>query len=124
MNSISFPHMFNNSSSTNIVKDKEASTQSLKLTLSCEKGELLGDPTYGIDLRKFYYEQNSYILEDLVIDEIYTAIKFFTPQVIVDRRDIKIIRKNNKLSAKITGINQLDYTTDMYELVLFQEEER
>lgn len=123
MNSINFPKMFV-ANSTKIVKDNEASTQSLKLTLSSEKGEMLGDPTFGIDLRKYFFEQNSYILEDLLIDEIYTAIKFFLPQLVVDRRDIKITRKGKKLSAKITGINQLDFETNTYELVLFQEEER
>ena len=116
--------MFINSSSTKVVKDKEASTQSLKLTLSSEKGELIGDPVFGVDFRKFYFEQNGQLLEDLVREEIYTAIKFFTPQLVVDRKDIQIKRKGSKLTAKIVGTNQLDYTTNTYELVLFQEEER
>lgn len=123
MNSINFPKIFN-VSSTLIVKDLEASKQSLKLTLSSEKGELLGDPTYGTDIRKRFFEQNSAITEDLIVDDIYTTIKFFLPQLVVDRRDIKIIRKDSKVSARITGINQLDFQTNIYELVLFQEEER
>ena len=123
MNSIRFPKMFEGNS-TKVVKDLEASTQNLKLILSSEKGEMLGDPSFGVSLRKYFYEQNSYILEDLIIDEIYTAIKFFAPQIVVERNDIKIVRSRHKLVAKITGINQKDFVTNMYELVLFQEEER
>ena len=123
MNSISFPHMFV-ANATKTVKDLDASKQNLKLVLSSEKGEMLGDPSFGVNLRKYFYEQNSFILEDLVVDEIYTAIKFFAPQIVVTRNDIKIKRVKNKLVAKIVGINQRDFTTNMYELVLFQEEER
>ena len=123
MNSINFPKMFKGNS-TLIVKDLEASKQSLKLTLSSEKGEMLGDPVFGTDFRKYYFEQNSAITEDLIIDDIYTTIKFFLPQLVVERKDIKIIRKDAKLTAKITGVNQLDFQTNTYELVLFQEEER
>lgn len=123
MNSIRFPKMFERTS-TLIVKDKEASSQNLRLVLSSEQGEMLGDPSFGVSLRKYYFEQNSYILEDLIIDEIYTAIKFFAPQIIVERKDIKIYKIKNKLIARITGLNQKDFVTNMYELVLFKEEER
>ena len=123
MNSINFPHLFV-ANATKVVKDKEASTQNLKLLLSCEKGEMLGDPSFGINLRKYFYEQNSFILEDLVVDEIYTAIKFFAPQINVQRSDIKIVRKKNKLVARIVGINRKDFTTNTYELALYQDEER
>jgi len=123
LKSIRFPKMFEGNS-TKIVTNKEASTQNLKLLLCSEKGEMLGDSSFGVNIRKFFFEQNSYITEDLIRDEIYTAIKFFAPQIVVDRRDIEIIRDKSKLLARIKGINQLDYTTDLYELVLFQEEER
>ena len=123
MNSITFPKMFIGNS-TKVVKDKEASTQNLKLLLSSEKGEMFGDPTFGVNIRKYFFEQNSALMEDLIVDEIYTAIKFFAPQLIVSRKDIKIKRKDNKLYAKITGINQVDFITNTYELVLYQEEER
>ena len=123
MNSIGFPHMFV-ANATKIVKDLDASKQNLKLVLASEQGEMLGDPSFGVSLRKFFFEQNSYILEDLVIDEVYTAIKFFAPQIVVKREDIKIKRQDKKLVAFIKGTNQLDFVTNMYELVLFQDEER
>ena len=123
MNSINFPKMFK-ANQTKIVRDKEASTQNLKLLLSSEKGEMLGDPEFGTNIRKYFFEQNSYLTEDLITDEIYTAIKFFAPQLVVERKDIKIIRKDKTLFAKIVGINKIDFETNTYELVLFQEEER
>ena len=123
MNSISFPEMFIGNS-TKTIEDKSASSQNLKLLLFSEKGEMLGDPSFGVSIRKYFFEQNSNITEDLIIDEIYTAIKFFMPQLVVERRDIKITRKDSKLSARISGINQLDFTTNIYDLVLFQDEER
>lgn len=123
MKSIKFPHMFE-ANSTAIVKDLDASKQNLTLVLASEQGEMFGDPSFGVSIRKYFYEQNGFILEDLIIDEIYTAIKFFAPQIIVDRKDIKIERVKDKLIANITGINQKDFVTNTYELVLFQEEER
>lgn len=122
MNSIGFPNMFN-SSATLVVKDKDASMQDLKLLLASEKGELFGDPFFGIRLKKYMFDQNNYILRDVLVDEIFTQLRVFAPQLTVNRNDIKIIQKDNKLIATIKGINNLDFTTDMYQLELFKGEE-
>lgn len=121
MNSIQFPKMFN-SNSTNIVSEKAASSQDLLLLLKSEKGEFFGDPFFGVRIRKYLYDQNNYLLKDLIIDEIYTQMKTFCPQLYVDRRDIKVTQNHSKLNIKLKALNRLDYTTDTYELVLFEEE--
>ncbi len=123
MNSIKFPNMFSGSS-TSVVEGREASSQDLKLLLRSEKGELFGDPFFGILLKRYVFEQNSYVLRDVLIDEIYSQIKAFAPQIQVNRNDIKLVQEGARITAKIKCINREDFTPDMYDLVLFQGEER
>ena len=87
MKSIAFPKMFN-SNSTRIIEDKEATTTNLKSLLHSEKGEFLGDPFYGIRLKRYLFEQNTGILKDIIIDEIYTQIALFMPQLKLDRKSV------------------------------------
>lgn len=121
MNSIKFPNMFQ-SNSTNIVRNLDATKQNTLLLLHSEKGELFGDPYFGIRLKRYIYDQNSYILKDIIIDEIYTQIALFLPQVKVERKDIKIIQEGSKLYCNFKAINQIDFTTDTYSLVLYDED--
>jgi phage baseplate assembly protein W len=123
LNSLSFPNMFNSSSSL-VVKDGDASKQDLKLLLGSEKGELLGDPFYGIRIKKYAFNQNNYVLRDVLVDEIYSQLATFAPQFTVSRDDITITSKNNKLYATIKAINKLDFTTNMYNIELLNDEER
>lgn len=121
MKSIDFPNMFN-SSSTSVISGKEATTSNLKLLLQSEKGELLGDPYFGVNVKKYLYEQNNQILRDIVIDDIYTALNLFMPQLIVKRSDITLISNKTTLTANLKVTNKSNYVTDMYSIVLFQEE--
>ena len=122
MNSISFPNMFT-TTSTLVVKNKDASLQDLELLLASEKGELLGDPYFGVRIKRYTFNQNNYLLRDVLVDEIFSQIRVFAPQIAVNRNDIKIIQKGNKLIATIKGINKLDFTTDMYQLELLNSDE-
>jgi phage baseplate assembly protein W len=121
MKSIRFPDMFN-SNSTKVVKDLDATKQNTILLLYSEKGELFGDPYFGIRLKRYIYEQNNYILKDIIIDEIYTQLALFMPQLKVVRSDIKITQDKTKLYCSFKATNQIDFTTDMYSLVLYNEE--
>ena len=121
MKSIAFPSMFN-SNSTKIKKDLDATKQNTLLLLHSEKGELFGDPYFGIRLKRYLFEQNNFILKDVLIDEIYTQLALFLPQLKVNRKDIKITQERGVLYCKFKGINQLDFTTDMYSLVLYEDE--
>ena len=123
MNSLAFPDMFK-FSSTSVVKDREASTQDMKLLLASEKGEMFGDPFFGIRIKKYAFEQNNYVLKDVLIDEIYTQLQVFCPQLTVNRKDITITQRGARLVATIKGINKVDFTPDMYQLELFQDEEQ
>jgi len=124
MRSIKFPKMFN-TNSTNVWKSNEyleATKQNTITLLQCERGELFGDPYFGILLKHYLFEQNNIVLKDAIIDVIYTQLALFLPQVKIKRQDIDIIqdKERGKLYCKFHGINQIDYTNNMYSLVIFE----
>ena len=127
MRSIHFPHMFN-TNSTRVWKSSEhlnATKQNIKLVLYSERGELIGDPYFGLLLRHFMFDQNNYILRDQIIDMIYTQLAIFIPQVHVERKDITVFqdREKAKLYCEFSGVNQIDYQLNTYQLVLFDSNE-
>ena len=127
MRSIKFPHMFN-TNSTRVWKSSEylnATKQNTKLVLYSERGELIGDPYFGLMLRQFMFDQNNYILRDQIIDMIYTQLAIFIPQVHVERKDITVLqdREKAKLYCEFSGVNQIDYQLNTYQLVLFDSNE-
>jgi len=117
MKSLSFPIIFNNSKSL-IKEDKAATMSNLSLLLKSSKGELFGDPYYGTKLMELFYAQNNAALNDIVIDEIYTSICQYMPQLKLTRNDIIVSRKGSKLFVSIIATNSLDLSTDMYSIEL------
>ena len=73
MNVIRFPKIFNHNSTAVVTDPAAASLQSLYLLINSEIHTLLGDPNFGVRLRKYFFEQNNYILRDILIDDIYTT---------------------------------------------------
>lgn len=120
--SLAFPNMFS-SEKVNIYKDKQATMTNLKLLLSTEVTSLFGDPGYGSRLMQIIYSQNNMILRDLVIDEIYTCIKTYMPQIIVDRKNIVITSDDTSLYAEIKAVNAVDYSMDLYKIRLIDIDE-
>ena len=122
MNAVRFPKMFN-SNKTAIVKDKEATEQNLKSLLASFKKTLLGDPYFGSNLQKILFEHNNVVLQDLVIDDIYSAITAFMPQIRVIRDNITVTSDGNTVIVNIRAQNMLDYTFSEYSLKLLTVEE-
>lgn len=122
MKSFDFPNIFNGIH-TNIIEDKKATASNLKLLMSSIKKELFGDPYFGNNLLKFLYDQNNIVLRDLVIDEIYTTIATFMPQLIIYREDITIVSDGVDLIATIQCTNKLDNEVNLYTLNLTTEGE-
>ena len=122
MNAINFPNMLS-SSYTNIISGHDATLSNLKLILLADKGGLFGDPYFGTNLKKMMFDPNNIILKDLVIDEIYTTILTFMPQIIVKRSDIEIVLNRARISVNIKCTNLLDYVTDLYSINLTGTEE-
>nr|DAJ89545.1 MAG TPA: lysozyme [Caudoviricetes sp.] len=123
MKSISFPDMLT-SSKTLTVNDLEATKQNLFLLLNSEKGELFGDPYFGIKLKRYTFEPNNFILKDILIDDIYTQSALFMPQLKINRNDIKLTtdQTKGKLTGRIKATNLVDYSKTDYSLVLYDED--
>ena len=121
MNSIAFPSIFNNTT-VKIVEGREATLQNLKLLLLSDRGALFGDPYYGTVIKQLMFEPNNYILRDIVIDAIYTAILQFIPQILINRKDISIVQQGSTIYVTIKATNMLDYQTDMYNINLLNYE--
>ena len=113
--------MFGNTT-TKIVEDHEATAQNLKLLLLSDRGAFFGDPYYGTIIKKLIFDQNNYILRDIVIDAIYTAILQFMPQILVNRKDITIIQQGVDIYVNIKATNMLSYQTNMYNINLLNYE--
>ena len=127
MTSIKFPSMFN-PSSTKVWSSKdyhEITKQNLDLLLHTERGELFGDPYFGLLLKHYLFSQNDYVLKDIIIDIIYTQLALFIPQIKIRREDINIIqdREKGKLYCRFHAVTQIDYQVDTYNLVLIDQAE-
>jgi phage baseplate assembly protein W len=127
MRSIKFPKMFN-TNSTNVWKSDEylaATKQNAAVLLQCERNELFGDPYFGSLVTQYMFDQNSYILRDVIADIVYTQLATFIPQLKITRDDVRVIKDTTKgrLLVKVTGINQIDYQPNTFNLVLFQDTE-
>ena len=122
MKSIAFPDMVSQTT-TNTFEDHQATMTNLKLLLLSDKGSLLGDPYYGTSLKKLIFEQNNILIKDLIIDDIYTNILTFMPQLLIKRSDITITHDLANVYVNIKALNLLDYTTDLYNINLTSSEE-
>lgn len=122
MRSIAFPKMFSKNT-TLITEGHDATMQNLTLLLSSEQGSLQDDPGFGIKLRAYMYDPNNYILRDILIDELFTQICIFMPQITLTRKDINVVMKGTSCIATIRCTNRLDFTTNMYNINLFTTQE-
>ena len=125
MRSFKFPKMFKSNSSQIWREDEygKATRQNALILLQSERGEFECDPYFGILLKHYMFNQNSYILKDMLIDTLYTQIAIFLPQIKVSRNSIDIITDSVKgrLYCSFSGISQIDYTHNTFNLLLFDE---
>lgn len=121
MDSINFPDMFS-TTSTKIVSGHDATLNNLKLTLLSSKKTLFGDPYFGTNLKWLLFEQGNEVLQDIVIDDVYTAILTFMPQLTLSRKDIEIVFNREEVFIKIKATNLLDFKTDLYTINLMELE--
>jgi phage baseplate assembly protein W len=122
MYSLSFPNIFSKDGTrTTLVEDHQATFSNLKLALASTKNSLLGDPDFGSLLRRKLFEQNTPVLQDLVIDDIYTTILAFMPQLLLKRSDITVTSDGVDLFATIKCTNLIDYELDTYTINLTTE---
>ncbi len=121
MYSFGFPQMLK-SNTSNLISDKEAVRSNLHLILSSERLSHFGDPYFGARLKKVLFEQANSIVPDLLIDEIYTTIVTFIPQVYLTRKDISLTTDGTDIFAHINYKFLLDNTSDLYVINLTSSE--
>lgn len=119
--SIAFPDMLS-STRTNVVQDDDATVSNLRLLLLSSKNSLLGDPYFGTELKDVIYSQNGAIIRDLIVDEIYTAVAVFMPQLSLSRNNIEVKSDGIDIYASFTATNLLNYTTNLYNIKLTNNE--
>lgn len=117
MYSFAFPTMLTNTRST-LLSDLEAVRSNLKLTFQSERLSLFGDPFFGTQLKRLIFEQSHSIVVDLVVDEIYTTIITFIPQVYLSREDIELTTNGVDLFVTIRYVYLPNNTSDLYKINL------
>lgn len=122
MYSIAFPDMFG-TVKTNLVTNHQATSQNLQLLLKSDRGSLFGDPYFGTILKQLIFNPNNIVLQDLVVDEIYTCIQTFMPQLKLTRNDIHLYSNKVDLFVNIQATNILDYQTNLFNIKLTNDSE-
>ena len=122
MNAVQFPNMISNNQ-TSIVYDYDATLQNLSLLVLSSKKTLFGDPYYGTNIKKLIFDRNSAVLRDIVIDDLFTAITMFMPQIRVERKNITVESSGSSLYINIKAQNLLDYSFDNYTINMINIEE-
>lgn len=117
MYSFNFPSMLNTTSSK-LRSDKDAVRSNVLLLLQTEKGSLFGDPDFGAQLKRILFEQASNIIVDLVIDEIYTALVTYIPQIRITRNDITLATNGTDVFCTVKYVYIIDNTVDLYSINL------
>lgn len=84
---------------------------------------MFGDPYFGLMIKHYMFDQNGYVLKDVITDMAYQQIALFLPQIKVARKDVEVVqdREKGKLYCNFRGINQIDYQVNTYSLVMFDE---
>lgn len=88
----SFPQMVSRTShKTKLSENTKSINECLGILLRTRPGELLGDPAWGCNLieRVFMYE--GVIVEQLIKEDIITAVNKYEPRIVMTTRDIEIV---------------------------------
>lgn len=121
MYSFGFPSMLG-SVSSKLIQDKEAIRSNVLLLLESERMTLFGDPYFGCRLKRILFEQSTSLIADLVIDEIYTSLITFIPQISLSRKDITLTCDGTDVYATVRYVIVEDNTVDLYTIKLTETE--
>lgn len=122
MYSFNFPSMLNTVTSK-LIQDKEAIRSNVLLLLQSERKTLFGDPYFGSQLKRMLFEQSTNVIVDLVVDELYTTLTTFIPQIFLTRKDITLTCDGTDIYATVKYVFVLDNTIDLYTINLTESEE-
>ena len=115
MNTFSFGKMFNSQTGKLLISDGEQSINDcLSMLISTCRGELLGDPNFGTDIKKYLMNYKGEPLFQLVKDDIIIAIKNYEKRVVVELSDIKLSQVRDYPNLIYIDIFYRDLTTGTY----------
>ena len=117
MYSFNFPSMLS-SVTSRLLSDKDAVRSNVLLLLQSERNTLFGDPYFGTQLKRLLFEQSSNIVADIVIDELYTSLVEFIPQIRISRNDITVTSNGTDIFATVRYVYVMDNTVDLYTINL------
>ena len=120
MCSLDWPNIFSRTK-TNLLEDKAAALNNLKLVLGSCQQELLGDPYFGTALRQYFFMQNEVWVQDLVIDAVYEAIRRYVPQIIASRKNISVEKSKTTMYTTITFQYIIDKQLDTVNIALIEQ---
>ena len=120
MKSLSDPNMFSNKIYTNVIEDKEATFSNLRLLILSERNTLFGDPYFGVNIRSLFFDQITSVLADILIDNIYTAILNFMPQIRLLRNNITLESDNNHVYISVKFSTLLNPNIDIFTMDLVE----
>ena len=118
--SLGFPEILNGAETT-VIEGSKATLSNMRLFLASWKKSLFGDPYFGTNLKKFLYDQNNIVLQDLIIDDIYVSLTTYFPQIHLTRKDITLVSEGVGIYATINCINKLDGEPNLYQILLTEE---
>lgn len=119
MYSLNWPNMFLNTR-LDLLENKQAAVNNLKLVLGSCQQELFGDPAFGTNLKELFFTPNSAWLKDLVTDTIYTAIAKYIPQIRVQRKDISFYQEKDTMYITISFRYLIDKELDTINIELIE----
>lgn len=119
---INFPNTVNLFNGNFTVSEMSNSiNQQLGLLLLSSKGELMGDPDFGTNIHRYIFNHNNLITDEIVRNEILSAVKKYLPRIYMDEEDISIEPSANKVTVILTYSIRNSNISDEYTLVYLKE---
>ena len=95
----SFPQIINRTSKKIDLSDNVQSiNECLGILLRTRPGELWGDPDYGCYMIDRVFQYQGIIVDELIKEDILTAVEKYEPRIEMNTSDITIVEKDNLLS--------------------------
>lgn len=95
----SFPQIINRTSKKIDLSDNVQSiNECLGILLRTRPGELWGDPDYGCYMIDRVFQYQGIIVDELIKEDILTAVEKYEPRIEMTTSDITIVEKDNILS--------------------------
>lgn len=88
---------------SNINNTKDAILQDLKAFIFTNKNERVMRPTFGIDLKKYVFEQNTSDIEEMIFSDIKYAIQTYFPFV-----NVKRVKINSAIDSSLLDENSIN----------------